>query len=177
LKIERLWSMPNRWTFKITPIKNLLIEECMALYNGEETWIDPFAGKLSPVGYDYKNDLNPEMNTKHHLDALEYLQSQETDYFDGLLYDPPYSIRQARECYRGHGYDKLKIKPNNMKYWSECKNEAARIIKPGGKSICFGWNSNGLGINRGFKMTRILLIAHGGSQYDTIVTVETKNSS
>lgn len=33
----------------------------------------------------------------------------------------------------------------------------------------------GLGKNRGFKMTRILLVAHGGSKNDTIVTVEIKN--
>jgi len=37
-----------------------------------------------------------------------------------------------------------------------------------------GWNSMGLGINRGFRMDRILLVPHGGSKNDTIVTVETK---
>ena len=55
---------------------------------------------------------------------------------------------------------------------SSIKNEAARIIKPGGKAICFGWNSMGLGKNRGFEIIRILLVPHGGSKNDTIVTVE-----
>jgi len=32
----------------------------------------------------------------------------------------------------------------------------------------------GIGKNRGFEMTRILLVPHGGSKNDTIVTVETK---
>jgi len=32
----------------------------------------------------------------------------------------------------------------------------------------------GLGKNRGFKMARILLVPHGGSKNDTIVTVENK---
>lgn len=68
--------------------------------------------------------------------------------------------------------DKLEIKPTSMKYWSEVKNEMARIIRPGGKAICFGWNSMGLGINRGFEMLEILLVPHGGSKNDTIVTVE-----
>ena len=62
-----------------------------------------------------------------------------------------------------------------MKYWADCKNEIARIIKPGGKAICFGWNSMGLGKNRGFKMERILLVPYGGSKNDTIVTVEKKS--
>ena len=61
-----------------------------------------------------------------------------------------------------------------MKYWSDCKNEIARILKPGGKAICFGWSSMGIGKNRGFEMKRILLVPHGGSRNDTICTVEIK---
>ena len=40
--------------------------------------------------------------------------------------------------------------------------------------MCFGWNSNGVGKVRGFEIIEILLIAHGGSHNDTIVTVERK---
>lgn len=41
--------------------------------------------------------------------------------------------------------------------------------------MCCGWSSQGLGLGRGFTMTEILLVPHGGSKNDTIVTVETKN--
>ena len=34
--------------------------------------------------------------------------------------------------------------------------------------------SNGIGKNRGFEMLEILLVPHGGSKNDTIVTVERK---
>ena len=61
-----------------------------------------------------------------------------------------------------------------MTFWSKTKDEIARITKPRGKVICFGWNSMGLGIKRGFKMNRILLVPHGGSRNDTICTVEIK---
>ena len=61
-----------------------------------------------------------------------------------------------------------------MDFWSKCKDEIARITKPGGKVICFGWNSMGLGKNRGFEMTNILLVPHGASKNDTITTVEIK---
>jgi len=50
-----------------------------------------------------------------------------------------------------------------MGYWGDCKNEVARITK-----------KDGIGINRGFKMQEILLVPHGGSKNDTIVTVEKK---
>ena len=157
--ITRCWSMPNKWTFTIKPIRELLAEEI----TGRE-WFDPFAGNNSPA--EHTNDINPETKAIWHGDALEYLRFQKDEIADGVLYDPPYSITQARQ------YGKKEYA--SMKYWAECKNEIARIIKPKGKAICFGWNSMGLGKNRGFKMARILLVPHGGSKNDTIVTVENK---
>lgn len=40
--------------------------------------------------------------------------------------------------------------------------------------MCCGWNSNGLGKGRGFELDELLIVAHGGSKNDTIVTVEEK---
>ena len=65
----------------------------------------------------------------------------------------------------------------NNSYWSKCKDEIARIMKPGGKVVSFGWNSNGIGKKRGFEITRILLVAHGSQHNDTICTVEVKTRS
>ena len=61
-----------------------------------------------------------------------------------------------------------------MKYWSECKNEIARITKIGGKVISCGWNTNGIGKGRGFEIEKILIVAHGGSKNDTLCVVERK---
>ena len=61
-----------------------------------------------------------------------------------------------------------------MNYWSECKKEIARICKKEGIVISFGWNSMGIGKNRGFNMIKVLLVPHGGSRNDTICTVEQK---
>jgi hypothetical protein len=160
IKIERKWAMPNKYTFTIKPIKELLIEEVRQ----PQYWADPFAGYNSPAFY--SNDLDKEAPVEFHLDALDFLKRAKNNSFDGVLYDPPYSITQAR------AYGKKEF--SSMKYWADCKNEISRIIKPGGKVICFGWNSMGLGKNRGFEMKRILLVAHGGSKNDTICTVEVK---
>lgn len=169
MRIERKWAMPNKWTFTIKPIAELLKDE---MTSDSFTWADPFAGENSPAKI--TNDLRRTMPTTHHMDALEFLKSLESNSCDGILFDPPYSITQAKQCYEGYGMDKLNTKPTSMKYWGDCKTEMARILKPGGKIICFGWNSMGVGINRGFEMTRILLVPHGGSKNDTIVTVEIK---
>lgn len=164
--IERKWAMPNKWTFKIKPIAELLKEE---IRQGE-LWIDPFAGEYSPAKI--TNDLNPERGTMYHLDALDFLKMFENCSVDGVLYDPPYSQRQVKEC-----YDSIQgnIKwDGKMTFWSSSKDEISRIVKPGGKVICFGWNSMGCGKNRGFELERILLVPHGGSRNDTICTVERK---
>jgi hypothetical protein len=172
IEIERVWAMPNKWTFTIKPIKELLNQEVGNGFLVNGIWCDPFAGMNSPAKV--TNDLNPKAKSDYHLDALEFLKTQKSGEFDGVLYDPPYSISQASECYDNFGKDKLKVSVANMNYWKQCKNEVGRITKSNGKVICFGWNSMGLGKNRGFKMNRILLVAHGGSKNDTIVTVETK---
>ena len=165
MEINRIWSMPNKWTFTIKPIKELLKD-----YVNEGYWCDPFAGENSPA--QIQNDLSGKC--EFNMDALAFLKSRKDNEFDGVLFDPPYSITQAKQCYEGRGMDLLDIKPTSMKYWAECKNEINRIIKPGGEAICFGWSSMGIGKGRGFEMIRILLVPHGGSKNDTIVTVEVK---
>lgn len=166
MKIERVWAMPNKWTFKIKPIAELLKEE---INTNKEIWLDPFAGNNSPA--QYRNDLRENTNAQDHEDAIEWLKKRKEA--DGILLDPPYSLRQVSEHYKEAGI-KITGWHTSAAWGARIKDEVARIIKPGGKAICFGWSSMGLGKNRGFKMNRILLVPHGGSKNDTIVTVETK---
>ncbi len=145
---EIIWSMPNRYTFKIKPIMDLIREEAPDFTN----WIDPFAGKFSPVPALNQNDLDLTMPALNHLDALAFLKQIKVPV-DDVLFDPPYSLNQARRKY-GRGF-------SNKRYWSQVKNEIARIVCVGGKVISCGWEAFPLGINRGFEPTRILLITHG----------------
>lgn len=171
MKIERKWAMPNKWTFTIKPIKQLLDEEMGEPLFINGLWADPFAGKHSYA--QLTNDLNSKANSKFHIEAIDFLKQQKSESLDGVLFDPPYSPRQVKELYEGIGLNCTSDK-TKQSFYSDAKNEIARIIKFGGKVICFGWNSMGLGKNRGFEMTRILLVPHGGSKNDTIVTVEYK---
>lgn len=164
--IERKWAMPNKWTFTIKPIKELLQEEV----TNDELWVDPFAGENSPASI--TNDLNNVRPTTYHMNALDFLKMFDDNSVDGVLYDPPYSPRQVKECYDGFGEDVRW--DGRITFWSETKNEISRIIRPGGKVICFGWNSMGCGKSRGFEMKKVLLVPHGGTRNDTICTVETK---
>jgi len=72
MRINRVWAMPNKWTFTIKPIAELL-----ARYVGNGTgWVDPFAGENSPA--EFTNDHNLDSPTIYHYDALNFLISAET---------------------------------------------------------------------------------------------------
>lgn len=147
--IKREWAMPNKRTFKIKPIAELLDLE---FRQGIEI--------LDPFPFEYKED------------ATDMLNKIKDESFEYAVFDPPYSPRQLKECYKGKGeYD---TKNSTWKNW---KDLLIKKIKIGGKVISFGWNSGGMGINRGFKIKKILLVAHGGNHNDTIVVVETKTLS
>ena len=59
-------------------------------------------------------------------------------------------------------------------FWGNLKKEIARVVKPNGIVISFGWNSNGIGKTKGFEIIEILLVSHGGNHNDTICVVERK---
>jgi len=175
MKITRVWAMPDKWTFRIKPIERLLKEE---IRDRAHCWVDPFAGMNSPAYW--TNDINSSMPSLIHMDALEFLDSmlrKKRKYFllpvEGVLFDPPYSPRQFKEC-----YEAMKLKTPfevfNAGYLAKCRDRIGNLVKPGGKVISFGWNSNGAGKKRGFDIERVLLVAHGGGHNDTIVTVERK---
>ena len=156
--------MPNKNTFDIAPIKQLILEE---KHSG--IWIDPYANKNKIA--DITNDLNKEFDTDYNMDALDFLKMFKDCSVDGVLFDPPYSPRQISECYKNFGIE-VNNKTTQSSFWSNQKKEISRIVKVGGKVITFGWNSGGIGKSYGFNITRILLVAHGGWHNDTICVVE-----
>ena len=166
--INRKWAMPNRNTFLIKPIA-ILVRKYVG--NGQG-WIDPFAGENSPS--EFTNDLNPNKPTKFHLHAKDFgLQLQ--GKYEGVLFDPPYSLRQVKECYDAIGV-KL-FQEDTQEFPQNVKKIIAQKIKNGGYAITFGWNSQGFGKSLGFEIVEILLIAHGRSHNDTIITVERKKKT
>jgi hypothetical protein len=147
MEITRKWAMPNKRTFTIKPIREIICR-----YKKEGLWLDPFP-------FPYKED------------ALKYLSTFEDNCADGVLFDPPYSPRQLKECYDSQG---MVLHDTKSSVWANWKDKIASVIKQGGLCLSFGWSSQGLGKNRGFEIIEIMLVAHGGNHNDTIVVVERK---
>jgi hypothetical protein len=144
--INREWAMPNKNTFSIPPIRELIDRY------GAGGWVDPFP-------FPFRED------------ALIYLSKFPDCSVENLLYDPLYSPRQLKECYDAKGEC---LHDTTSAVWKRWKGAIARVVKPGGIVISFGRSTNGIGIARGFKIREILLVAHGGNHNDTICTVEQK---
>ncbi len=159
--------MPNKRTFNIKPIKKF-VKKCLI---NAQIIVEPFANECKYGTI--TNDLNPEYNTDYHLDALDFLKKLPSDYADVILYDPPYSPRQVSECYKGFGLT-VTQETTQASWRAKHLDEIARILKPAGICLSFGWNSNGVGKKRGFEIIEICLVAHGGSKNDTICVAEKK---
>lgn len=166
IRIKRSWSMPNKNTFDILPIKEFIEKNKV-----EGIIIDPFANKNRIATI--TNDLDEQYDADYHMDALEFLKMFDDNSVDMVLYDPPYSPRQVSECYKTLGKT-VNMSTTQASYWSNHKKEISRIVKDGGKVITFGWNSGEIGKKYGFEITDILMVAHGGWHNDTLCTLEVK---
>jgi len=151
--------MPSKWTFQMKPVSKLINRYLTPL------WVDPFAGKYSPA--DITNDIEGR-GAQFQMDGLEFLRNQKDNSCNGVLFDPPYSIEQCLRLYT----PKYRGTAGRAEYWIKCKNEISRIIALNGITISFCWDSNGMGVKRGFEIIEILLICHGALHNDTIVTIE-----
>ena len=152
IKYERVWAMPNARTFQIKPISQLILQE----FN-DYCCVDPFPFEAK-------------------IDCFDFFKEFKDNSVKQLALDPPYTKRQVSEHYKKNG-GKCTGWHTSSGWTAKVKDEVARIMKPGGKVISFGYNTCGIGKTRGFEITRILDVCHGGDHYDTLCTVEVKNST
>ena len=87
MKIERKWAMPNKNTFQIKPIKDL-IERYIEQIGKDKVILNPFANISA---YGITNDIDETIDTDYHMDAIDFLKMYPDNSVDMVLYDPPFS--------------------------------------------------------------------------------------
>jgi hypothetical protein len=167
--VNRVFARANKWTFEIPPIKELLNRYVI---DGKD-WVDPFAGNSKLC--EYRNDMNPEREqpSKQEAEIFANFLYQTRRNLKGCVFDPPYSYRQVSEHYKECG-KKASSMDTSANFTIRVKRAIAPIIRDGGYAISFGWNTNGFGKCLGFEIVEILVVAHGLTHNDTLVTVERK---
>ena len=168
--MTRVWAMPTKDTFQCQPIGDFVER-----YLAESTVsIDPFARNCQWATY--TNDLNPNTRAERHEDAAYFLEALRSQGMkpDLVLFDPPYSPRQVKECYEGIGLTMTQQDGHRTHGWTPERNIINDMIVLGGVVLSFGWNSMGMGKGRGFEMEELLLVCHGAGHSDTICVAERK---
>ena len=162
----------NCYTFKVPQIRKWVENQCRDRFT-----LNLFAGptrlsigEVEKVSLEVTNDLDKEMNTDYHMEALEFLKWWSTQelvlLFDAIILDPPYSYRKSMEYYNGNTNKESKFKL--------CLDLIPDLLAPNGKVITFGYHSSQMGKCRGFKVDEIAIFDHSGAIHSTLATVESR---
>jgi hypothetical protein len=170
MKFSRKWAMPSEDTFSIKPIGEF-VKSYLAK---SKISIDPFARNNRWASY--TNDINPSTSADHHLDAVQFLRLLQVSNTkaDLIILDPPYSPRQISECYKSLGMKVTQKDTQTGTFMKNLRDESNKLIELNGTVLSFGWNSVGMGINRGFEIEEILMVCGGGVHNDIICLAERK---
>ena len=164
--LERVCQPLHRYTFKAPLIKEWVENHCIE----GETILNLFAGmtRLREDLNEIRVDLDIETNPHFCMDALTFVKLENehsnSAKYGTVILDPPYAYRKSMEKYKG-----IIASP-----FRQLKDEIVTLLSIGGRVITFGYHSSGMGAGRGFELTNVLLICHGGAQHDTIAIVEKK---
>lgn len=154
----------RKYTFEMRKLKNWTIQNCKGKV------LNLFAGKTLLKGVDETRvDLQDYMPAHYHMDALAFvlMAKEKGMMFDTVIFDPPYNLRKSREKYMGIYTSELR----------RIKTELPNIMNMGGTIICYGYDTTGMGRQRGFELIKICIVNHSGDHNDTLCTIEKKIQS
>lgn len=166
---RRVWAMPNKDTFDVKPIGKLV----RRYLEQSKLSVDPFARNKRWATY--TNDINPDTQAEEHLDVMDFLMRKWSlgTMADLVIFDPPYSPRQIKECYDSIGRKMGQLDAMRTN-WQPERDVIDRLLVPGGIVISCNWNSMGMGKKRGYEFVEGIMVCHGVGHNDTIVMVERK---
>lgn len=125
--------------------------------------LNPCAGKveLDTPGETLRVDLKEENNADLHIDFRDLLDHVEEESFDAIVYDPPYSWYQAKHKYN------IPLEEGEFYYYDEAiKRLFDKLLKPGGIFIQFGYTTEAMPIEFGYKYTALGIFNKLGGQND-----------
>ena len=144
MTIQRVWAMPASDTFDVAPIGELVKR-----YLRQSTVsIDPFA--RNKRWCTFTNDLNPHTAAEHHRDALVFLRwlRLRGQLADFVIFDPPYSPRQIKECYDGIGLKMGGEEAWRTQGWTQERQVIDSLLAVGGVVISVSYTHLTLPTNR-----------------------------
>ena len=151
-----LTQPPRSYTFEMPKLKLWIESQCVGKV------LNLFGGKIRLNVDEVSNDIDTNMPTDFHMDAIEFIDLWKGDLFDTVILDPPYNWRKAKEKYEGR----------MIGQYPQLKNKLLSIIKNNATIISLGYDTVGMSKSRGFEKIGICVVCHGGDHHDTLCVVE-----
>jgi len=159
---ERIWEMPSVDTFKMSKLREWILKwfqgRVLNVFGGKTKLDEYYLGEI------IHNDLNKEIDADTHYDACFIDRYFQTESFDTIILDPPYSMYQAVHSYEG-------VRCQDI---TRVRVACDKLLRNGGIVISFGWNSVGMPSKYGYRKLAICIVSSGGSHNDIIITVDRK---
>lgn len=151
---------PARYTFEMPKLKKWIEQQCTGKV------LNLFAGKVTLLVNEIRNDMDVTMPAEYHLPADEFCKMaiDKGWRFDTIILDPPYNLRKSREKYNGRYFGSFTI----------IKRMIPDLLNPNGKVITLGYDTTGIGLKRGFRKIAVCVVNHKGDHNDTLCLVEQK---
>jgi len=127
LKLEYHTVQPNRWTFQSRTIREWIEQRLRGRV------LNACAGKTR-LAHDHeivRNDIDEQRDADLHLDVCEIADELETESFDTIIYDPPFSQYQTSRSYDGQDVGDAAL----------AKRQFDLLLRPGGRVIQFGFTT------------------------------------
>lgn len=165
---SREWANPNHETFSMKPVREFVLRY---LREGALS-LDPFARNSRLASF--TNDIDPDTRAADHMDAEEWLKllGRQGVKVEVALFDPPYSPRQLAECYKKSRKAEDRGGSRNGEMYARVRDALLPVLTAGAVVLSFGWNTNGMGLGRGFEPVELLVVRHGGAHNDTLCLAE-----
>jgi hypothetical protein len=151
---------PKKWTFEQPELKTWTEAQCQGKV------LNLFAGKTRLSVDEYRVDISPEHGPDLVSDAFDFVTSTGMK-FDTIILDPPYNLRKSREKYQGR----------YVGSFTKIKNAIPAILNDNGIVITYGYDTVGMGRNRGFRKEAVLVVCHNGDHNDTLVVLDRKENT
>ena len=172
LNITRVWAMPDRETFSMQPIGDLV----KRYLRESKISVDPF--ERNKRWATYTNDLNPQTEAEYHMDALDFLRMLREKLgeqgADLVIFDPPYSPTQIKRVYDSIGLNVGEEEAWRTHGWKKERDVINELLNIGGIVISCGWNSQGMGEGRAYEKEELLITCCGAGHNDILTLVERK---
>jgi|SaaInlV_125m_DNA_1040241.scaffolds.fasta_scaffold04100_3 hypothetical protein len=160
-------GIPNKSAVRYPCVKRLLkqLHDCARTATPACT-LDLFCGDSTkdalPFSFSITNDIDPQKEATHHMDALALLRTLEDDSCALIFADPPFSPNQVEKKYGNHGAN------IDVAYMHDLFAQIERVLAPAGRVVVCGFDG---AAPAGLRTELVLVCTGGGEKNPMVVTV------